>query len=155
MTQESNIWIPISNVSTMLLTEHPRTTMIRIIYEYMIIWTAVYDFPATSLNRSFIAEKNGKKVVNGNIISNIVLFNEKSAQEETNAVPIQVNQETFAANLWNILVDILAMRAVDDDSRPWIFFIVSNVIIHKNDNVFIFETASFEDLVRMAYISLL
>lgn len=136
-----------------LLTEHPGTTMIRVEYEYMIFRTAVNHFSTTSFNCSFIPQQNRKKVVDGNIIPNIILFLLKISIAERDALQY-TNKRDLEMNLWDSLVDIVTMGTIDDHSWPWVFFIVCNIVIHKNDNVFIFQTASFQGLICMADISL-
>jgi len=46
------------------------------------------------------------------------------------------------------------MWAVNDNSRPRVLFIESNVIIHENNNVFIFQSTFPQDLIGMTNISL-
>lgn len=57
--------------------------------------------------------------------------------------------------LWDSLVNIISMRAVNNDSRPWVLFIESNVIIHKYHNIFFFQTTFPQQLIRMANIRLM
>lgn len=56
-----------------LLTKHSRTTMICIIYEDMIIWTAIYNLSTTSLHCSFVAKNHSVKVLGIYSVSNIIL----------------------------------------------------------------------------------
>jgi uncharacterized pyridoxamine 5'-phosphate oxidase family protein len=46
------------------------------------------------------------------------------------------------------------MWAVNDNSRPRVLFIESNVIIHENNNVFIFQSTFPQELIGMTNISL-
>ena len=46
------------------------------------------------------------------------------------------------------------MWAVYDDSRPRVLFIERDVIIHENNDVFIFQSTFLQELIGMANISL-
>lgn len=65
-----------------LLTKNPRTTMISIVYEYMIIRTTIYNFSATTCECSSISKDHSEKVVDSNIISNIILAYKNSSHEK-------------------------------------------------------------------------
>lgn len=57
-----------------LLTENSRTTMICIVYEDMIIWTAIHNLSATSFYSSFVATNHSIEVLGSYSISNIILL---------------------------------------------------------------------------------
>lgn len=49
----------------------------------------------------------------------------------------------------------MAKRFVDDDAGPGIINMERNVVIHENNDVFIFQPTFLQYLVCMAYISLI
>lgn len=57
-------------------------------------------------------------------------------------------------NLWHSIVYIITMWAVNYDSLPGVFFIESNVIVHENYNVFIFQPTFLQELIGMTDIGL-
>ena len=144
----------IKQITRELLTEHPRTAMIGIVYEYVIIRTTVNNLPTTSFNSSFVPKDSSKKVANGNIFPCIILPQENKLFEEKGICIQTCTKWRKETNLWNSLVNIITMRTVNNDSRPRVLFVESNVVIHENNNVFILNAAFLQDLIRMTYISL-
>lgn len=57
-----------------LLTENSRTTMVCVIYEDMIIWTAIHNLSATSFHSTFVAANHSIEVLGSYSISNIILL---------------------------------------------------------------------------------
>lgn len=87
----------LDDLARKLLTEHPRTTVIWVVYKYMIIWTAVHNFPTASFYCSFVPKKNSKKVVYCNIFSDIILLRWKLSMQTDNQVP---NKEDQGISQW-------------------------------------------------------
>lgn len=56
--------------------------------------------------------------------------------------------------LRDALVDVTTLRVVDNSAWPRIVTVMRNVIKHKNDNVFVFQSSFLQNLVSMAHISL-
>ena len=52
------------------------------------------------------------------------------------------------------MVNIFALRMVDDDSRPWVFRAFGDIIVHKHHDVLILEASLLQDLVGVAHIRL-
>lgn len=51
--------------------------MITIVYENMIVGTAIHNLPTASCKSSSISKDNGKKVLNSNIFPSIILPHER------------------------------------------------------------------------------
>lgn len=47
--------------------------MIGIVYENVIIWTTIHNFPTTPCESRFVSKDCSKKVVDSNIVPNIIL----------------------------------------------------------------------------------
>nr|AFK47189.1 unknown [Lotus japonicus] len=102
--------------------------MIAVVYKYMIIRTTINNLPTATCNSRLISKYSSKEVVNSNLIPSVILRNS--------------------------LVNIISMWAINDDSRPRVLFIESNVIIHENNNVLFFQATFPQQLIRVTNISL-
>ena len=144
------------------LTKNTRAPMISVVDENMIIGTAIHNLPTASCKSRSISKDYGKKVVGSNICSSIILHATRisttwsagrSHRIISNRIRLPLWKEILH-NLWHSTIHIAAIRIVNDNSRPRVLFIESNVIIHENNNVFIFQPTSFQDLIGMTNISL-
>lgn len=61
----------------LVLTKNPRTPMISIVYENMVIRATVDDFPASPCKCSFVSKYDGKEVSDSYIFPSIILEEKK------------------------------------------------------------------------------
>jgi hypothetical protein len=57
-------------------------------------------------------------------------------------------------HLGNSIVDIAALRVVDDGARIWILDIMCNIVIHEHNDVLVLHTSLSQYLICVADISL-
>jgi len=62
-----------------LLTKHPRTPMITVKYENMVIWTTIHNL-STSPCKSSLISKDNRKEVNNDIFRGIILLKQNTHQ---------------------------------------------------------------------------
>lgn len=65
--------------------------MIGIVYEDMIIRTAVHNFPATPGDSSFVSKDSGKEVTNSNIFPSVILQPQSNNHHKSTYSKLKVN----------------------------------------------------------------
>lgn len=148
--------------------------MVAVIDENMILWTTVDDLPAATLDSILISQEYRKEVVHSHIFTSVVLQSTNTCQHtrirSMNVMGLQLllhgqnviqydkkwarEKARDKTHLRDALVDVTTLRVVDNSAWPRIFTVMRNVIKHKNNNVFIFQSSFLQNLVSMAHISL-
>ena len=121
--------------------------MVGIIYENMVIWSAIHNLTTTTSEGTFVSKNNSIKVVYINMLPCIIL--QEEIQIKVEKVWLNVNicyDELIIENcikynkkdLGHSLINIIPIWFVDNHTRPKVVFVRCNIIIHESNDVLIF-----------------